>query len=130
MRFSKQREVILKILRSSQDHPTADWIYQQARREIPKISLGTIYRNLKQLTKQGLILEYNYGKHPARYESNTGRHHHVRCVKCGRVNDLPLSFMKGIEEEVAQSTDYHVLEHRLEVLGICPGCSGGARRNP
>jgi Fe2+ or Zn2+ uptake regulation protein len=109
------------------DHPTADWVYRQARRRVPRISLGTVYRNLKALADEGLIREIHAGDQPARFDGNTGRHHHVRCLSCGRVNDLPLSVDVRREEEAARALNYHVLGHHVEVQGLCPGCQDAPR---
>jgi Fur family ferric uptake transcriptional regulator len=104
------------------DHPTADWVYRLARRKLPRISLGTVYRNLKQLAEEGLINEIHAGGHPARFDGNTGRHYHIRCLGCGRVNDLPMSVDHRLEEEAGRAMNYRVLSHHVEVLGLCPLC--------
>ena len=70
IRMTEQRKLILNILRSTKSHPTADWIYQEARKEIPNISLGTVYRNLKILVQAGEILEMDFGSGYSRYDSN------------------------------------------------------------
>jgi Fur family ferric uptake transcriptional regulator len=121
-RRTPQREAILEAVRSTMDHPTADWVYRQARRRLPRISLGTVYRNLKALSAQGLIREIHAGDQPARFDGNTGQHHHVRCLSCGRVNDLPLSVDVRREEAAARALNYRVLGHHVEVHGLCPGC--------
>ncbi|MBI4484204.1 MAG: transcriptional repressor [Acidobacteria bacterium] len=120
--MTRQKQVILKILRASMSHPTAEAIYQEARKEILNLSRATVYRNLRLLADQGLIIEHSSSRHPSRYDYNIGKHYHARCVQCGRIDDLPLSFMRGLEEQVSQSISYQILEHRLEVLGICPPC--------
>lgn len=104
------------------DHPTADWVYRQARRRLPRISLGTVYRNLKWLAGHGLIREVHTGGHPARYDANTGHHYHIRCVGCGRVNDLPMSVDRRLEEEAGRAMSYRILGHHVEVQGLCPRC--------
>jgi Fur family ferric uptake transcriptional regulator len=104
------------------DHPTAEWVFRRARKRLPRISLGTVYRNLKALAGQGLIREIHAGDQPARFDGNTGHHHHVRCLACGRVNDLPLSIDVRREEAAARALNYRVLGHQVEVQGLCPGC--------
>jgi Fe2+ or Zn2+ uptake regulation protein len=121
-RQTRQREVILEVVRSTMDHPTADWVYRQARRRLARISLGTVYRNLKWLAEQGVIREIHAGGHPARFDGNTGRHYHIRCLGCGRVNDLPMSVDRRFEEEASRAMNYRVLGHQLEVQGVCPTC--------
>lgn len=105
------------------EHPTAEWVYRQARRRLPRIGLGTVYRNLKKLVDEGSIREiHTGGGHPARFDGNTGRHYHIRCLGCGRVNDLPISVETRLEEQAARAVNYRILGHQVEVLGVCPGC--------
>jgi len=89
---------------------------------LPKISLGTVYRNLDMLKDQGLVMELDYGKHFSRFDGNPHPHYHVVCVKCGRVEDLKVPVKGYLEEEVADVSGYEVIEHRLEFRGICPRC--------
>jgi len=124
IRQTRQRDLILQVVCSTMDHPTADWVYRQARRRLPRISLGTVYRNLKRLAEEGLIREIHAGGHPARFDGNTGRHYHIRCLGCGRVNDLPMSVDVRFEEEAGRAMNYRVLGHQLEVQGLCPLCQG------
>lgn len=128
VRSSKQREVVLAAVRSTMDHPTAEWVHRQARRHLPRIGLGTVYRNLQRLAAEGLIREIHTGGQAARFDGNTGRHYHIRCVACGRVNDLPLSVDTRIEEEAGRAMNYRVLGHHVEVHGLCPLCQGRPRR--
>jgi Fur family transcriptional regulator, peroxide stress response regulator len=121
-RRSRQRDLVLSIVRSTMDHPTADWVYRQARRRLPRISLGTVYRNLKQLTEAGLIREIHAGGDVARFDGNLGRHYHICCVGCGRMADLPLSVTARIEKEAGRATSFRILGHDVFVQGLCPLC--------
>jgi Fe2+ or Zn2+ uptake regulation protein len=129
-RESRHREVVLAAVRSTMDHPTAEWVHRQARRSLPRIGLGTVYRNLKKLAEDGLIREIHAGgADAARFDGNTGRHYHIRCLRCGRVNDLPISVDTRLEEEAARAMSYRILGHEVEVLGICPLCESQPSRN-
>lgn len=123
--------MILETVRSTMDHPTAEWVFRQARRRLPRLSLATVYRNLRQLAEEGLIRELHPGGHPARFDANTGRHYHIRCTACGRVNDLPMSIDPRLEEEAGRAMNYRILGHQVEVLGVCPACqaSTSSRRS-
>lgn len=121
-RGSRQRHLILAVVRSTMDHPTAEWVFERARRTLPRISLGTVYRNLKRLAGEGLIREIHVGGHSARFDGNTGRHYHIRCLGCGRVNDLPMSVDTRLEDEAGRAMNYRILGHYVEVLGLCPLC--------
>jgi len=109
-------------VRSTMEHPTAEWVYRRARRRLPNISLGTVYRNLKQLAEAGLIREIQAGGQALRFDGNLGPHHHVRCVGCGRVNDLAVPLDTRREQAAARAMDFQVLGHHVEVQGLCPAC--------
>lgn len=122
-RMTKQRKTILNVLKNTTSHPTADWIYEQVKKEIPNVSLGTIYRNLNLLAEMGKITVINYANDQSHYDGNTDTHYHFRCKNCQRVYDLHLElFEKEINDIVEKNTDYKVSEHRLEFYGICPNC--------
>ncbi len=121
-RETKQREVILNILRHTDSHPTADWIYDEARKVIPNISKGTVYRNLKILGECGKISELNLSGTVTRYEANKKNHYHFRCVKCGRVFDLDEPVNNKLDEKIARRTGFKVSYHQLEFRGLCKDC--------
>lgn len=122
VRRTKQREVILKVLRSTKCHPTADWIYQEVRKEIPNISLGTVYRNLRGLIELGEILELNYGSTYSRFDGNPEPHYHFVCLDCGQVCDLDMSVMHDLDKIAAADSGFVVTGHRLEFYGYCSEC--------
>jgi Fur family transcriptional regulator, ferric uptake regulator len=126
-RRSHQRELILEIVRSTMDHPTAEWVHRQARRHLPRISVATVYRNLKELAAEGHVSEMHAGGQSTRFDANTGQHYHVRCVMCGRMADLPISVDRRVEEEAGRAINYRILGHRVEVLGVCPACEPPSR---
>jgi len=119
---TKQRDTILRVLKGTKSHPTADWIYSEVRKEIPNISLGTVYRNLRLLSERGDILEIDLGGKLSRYDAYTENHYHFQCDKCGRVFDLNEAVNKDMDEKVAQDTGFWVTHHRLEFHGLCKDC--------
>ncbi len=122
VRKTKQREVILNVLRSTKTHPTADWVYQEVRKHMPNVSLGTIYRNLKTLTEMGEALELSYGSTYSRFDGNAKNHYHFVCQECGEVVDLDIPLMAQLEASVADAADVKVTDHRLEFYGQCEHC--------
>ena len=119
-RYSKQRETILEVLRSTVVHPTADWIYKETRRLIPNISLGTVYRNLNQLVEAGLVIKLKDDTQ-VRYDGNIDRHDHFRCTKCGSWYDLNL-MEPGIIDELNQQHGFNIRSYNLELEGVCEKC--------
>ena len=97
-RNTRQRKVILEELKKLKCHPTATELYEAARSRIPKISLGTVYRNLELLASNGIIKKLEFSGAEARFDGNTSKHYHARCIHCGRVDDvcgLPANFATG-----------------------------------
>lgn len=123
MRMTKQRRVILEVLRQSNIHPTADVVYEMVRRQLPKISLGTVYRNLEILTALGEIQTLELSGSQKRFDGVAQKHYHIRCVHCGRVDDAPIAPLNSLEDDLYKSTVYTIMGHRLEFIGLCPECS-------
>ena len=116
--------MILEELRCLESHPTAAALHAIVRRRLPKISLGTVYRNLELLARTGMIQKLESAGAEARFDGNTARHDHLRCVRCGRVDDVsatPLDLSAG---ETDDWNGYKILGHRPEYFGVCPQCGG------
>lgn len=122
LRITKQRQIILDELRSVTLHPTADLLYQMVRKRLPKISLGTVYRNLEIMSECGIIQKLDIGGTQKRFDGAAHVHYHVRCNQCGRVDDLDLPPDFNVEKAAGKLTSFKILRHRLEFTGICPEC--------
>jgi Fur family peroxide stress response transcriptional regulator len=122
-RMTKQKRVILEVLKNTKSHPTADWVYDKVKKKIPNISLGTIYRNLNILKNQGEILELCYGKGFSRFDGNATHHYHFTCDYCGKILDVETPPVTEMEESIARQFGVTVKRHRLEFYGTCPDCS-------
>ena len=119
---SRQRELILQILRSTKSHPAANWIFEEARKQIRNISLGTVYRNLHTLKEEGRIREISFGKGTDLYDGDLREHDHACCLICGRVEDVPPLSQRVDVTEVERIMGYRVHARRLEFFGVCPQC--------
>ena len=104
------------------EHPTAEWIHQQARLRIPEISLATIYRTLRLLKEKELIHEFSGGASPSRFDGTLHEHEHIRCVRCGTVVDVELPEVGNIRERVAERTGFRVGRFPLLFHGLCEEC--------
>jgi len=121
-RDTKQREAILKILRNTKSHPTADQIYDDVRKDIPNISKGTVYRNLQVLGEDGAISVLNINGTQSRYEVKQDGHYHFICEKCGRVFDLDEPIDQNLDERISRKTGFTVSHHQTEFRGLCKDC--------
>ena len=121
-RLTKQKVAILDILRSVDSHPTAEWLYQEARKRIPGISLGTVYRNLNQLRDNGMIIELQYGSSQSRFDARYDNHYHFCCNNCGCVYDMAMPIIRSIDTKAKAACDFLITGHRLEFYGLCTAC--------
>lgn len=134
-RLTGPRRLILEVVRRTDVHPTAEWVYRQVRRRLPRVSLGTVYRNLRLLVEEGIVKELQGGSEPgsltarlARFDGNTSAHHHFTCSECGRIHDLAERVDRSIDRRIAARTGLEVSHHRIEFYGRCRACQIRRRR--
>ncbi|MDR0570839.1 MAG: transcriptional repressor [Clostridiales Family XIII bacterium] len=127
MKYSRQRELILKTVAESREHPSADEVYQAVREADPKLSLGTVYRNLGLLAESGAIVKIPVTGGADRFDGDTSRHLHMKCARCGGLTDIVTDALAGIDEAVARETGEHILSHDLIFEGICKDCLQNAK---
>jgi Fur family ferric uptake transcriptional regulator len=127
LRNTEQRRVILEELVKVTTHPTANEIYHMVRKRLPRISLGTVYRNLEILTQTGKINTIELAGTEKRFDGRTDNHYHIRCLKCGKVEDVPIQTIPHIDEALTGKTHYRILGHRLEFVGVCENCTSEDR---
>ncbi len=122
-RKTKQLEVVWHEVANDNSHPTADQIYERVRRQIPNISLGTVYRNLQKLVTEGKLQVLTLGR-TQHFGPLVDRHQHFICESCGRVYDV----FVGEDEEILPSSlpqgGFTVTSHQLAFYGACKSCSG------
>jgi len=121
-RMTRQRQVILNVIRESSGHPTASEIYEMARKSLPRISLGTVYRNLQALSESGMVRTLKMGGSKRHFDRNISRHNHILCTCCGRVDDVGYDLNADVEKTVGRISGYEVTGHRLAFTGVCPRC--------
>ena len=121
-RETKQREAILRVLMNTKSHPTADLIYDEVKKEIPNISKGTVYRNLKVLQENGQVSELNLNGTISRFEVKQDSHYHFRCEKCGRVGDIDMPVDRELDRHIEKITGLKISYHQLEFRGLCKDC--------
>lgn len=121
-RMTRQRMVILEELKKLHTHPTADELYAMVRARLPRISLGTVYRNLDFLAETGEILKLEAAGSIRRFDGDVRPHQHIRCTRCGRVGDImppfPAPDVTGLQVE-----GFTVTRARVEFEGVCDACA-------
>ena len=118
MRYSKQRDALLKLLRSTTSHPDAEWLYTTLKGEYPNISLGTVYRNLRQLSENGDILEFQCGG-ISHFDATVSMHYHLKCNKCGKILDIE---KESVNVMLKPNNLYDVEDFSLMLKGVCCNC--------
>lgn len=120
-RMTRQRRVILETLRNTRSHPTADEVYAAVRARMPRISLGTVYRNLDFLADSGEILKLEAAGSTRRFDGVTAPHRHIRCTCCGRVADVAIVTPEP-DPAAVQVEGFTVTGARIEYEGLCDAC--------
>jgi Fe2+ or Zn2+ uptake regulation protein len=120
-RETLQRRVVFETIKGTRSHPTADWIFERARAKMPKISLGTVYRNLSILKREGLIKELHAADRRARYEELQEPHTHFICVSCNEIRDVEEQ-PEMIWQTCKELVGCEVVEQRMELYGYCAAC--------
>ncbi len=123
MRLTTQRQIIFEELSKVKTHPTANEVYDMVRKRLPRIGLGTVYRNLELMSETGIILKLEVGGTQKRFDATIDPHYHIRCLSCGKVNDIDIPVMDELNKTAADISQYQVLGHHIEFSGICSECS-------
>ena len=120
-RETRQRRVVYRTIKETHSHPTADWIFEKVRGELPKISLGTVYRNLSVLKNEGLVREIFGNDRRAHYDADLSPHAHFICTDCGQIWDI-----EGVPDidwrTFKELVGCEVTDQRLEFGGRCAAC--------
>ena len=117
-----QRSLVFEAVNKLQCHATADEIYQTIMKEHPNISRATVYRNLKLLSETGEIRKMEIPGGPDRFDHRIQEHCHVRCEKCGRVFDVDMEYITGLEKNIMESHGFAFTGYDILFRGICPDC--------
>lgn len=120
-RNSKQREAVYADLLSRYDHPTADEVYFSVKKDLPNISLATVYRNLKLLESEGLILRITTDDSD-RYDGHTQSHYHLMCDSCKKISDLNIRSGFNLNDLPDSKFDGEIRTHALLFFGLCKDC--------
>ncbi len=122
-RLTPQRLALLKIIASSEEHPSVDRLFELIKTDFPTTSLATIYKTLSLLKDMGEVLELNLAVVGSRYDGNKPYPHpHVICNKCGRILDPEFTGLADISSEMVKKTGYLITHHQLNFFGLCPAC--------
>lgn len=127
LKITPQRELIFKLLAQSKEHPTAEFLFEKLKHELPAVSLNTVYKTLDLFERKGLVKRFiiNIGENVYHYDANTLPHAHIICINCGRVDDINgeiAHLMDKLKNKAAENTDYRIMSTDLYLYGICPVC--------
>ena len=119
----RKRDAILNCVCSTTEHPSAEWVYEHVKEEVPDISLATVYRNLSLFKEQGKIISLGTVKGVERFDGNTDPHVHFICTGCGRVLDLPgMKVPEELNTAAGRESGGQVLSCQLNFTGLCENC--------
>ena len=121
--LTRQRRLVLELVQTKDEHPTAAEVFEQASKAMPGISFATVYNSLRYLKDAGMIREIaSFGKSPSRYDSETHRHDHAVCSECGRLVDFDLPGTVELMRSAARVSRFKAESVHLTLFGLCPKC--------
>jgi Fe2+ or Zn2+ uptake regulation protein len=123
-RDTRQRRLVYAAVAESREHPTAEWVHRRVRRQLPRISLGTVYRNLQLLVSEGRLRAWTRGR-SVRFDADLAAHDHFVCESCGLLVDLERAPEAPSTERTLKTRGYLVRERILEFVGLCRDCRRG-----
>lgn len=121
--LTKQRQAILQVIRESEEHLTANQVFEDARRVLPGISFATVYNSLRYLKNEGLIGEVYFGTGATRYDRKMDRHDHAICRACGKLVDLDLPIPRTLVQQATNLSQFETESIEVILRGLCPDCS-------
>lgn len=122
-RITPQRLAVLRILAASEDHPTAEQIFEKVKTEFPTTSLATIYKTIALLKGLNEVLELGFPDGSNRYDGNKPfPHPHVICTRCRKIMDPELMSLDELKDEISEKTGFRIQHHRLDFFGVCQEC--------
>ena len=117
-----QRSLVLNAVNKLQCHATADEVYDEIAKEHPNISKATVYRNLKLLSDMGVIRRMEVPGGADRFDHRCQEHCHVRCEKCGRVFDVDMEYVSGLEQKIGNAHGFQFTGYDILFRGVFPEC--------
>ncbi len=123
LRFTRQRALIMEIIRRGRGHRDADEVYRQARKKEPRLSLSTVYRSLQKLKQLGLVDELHFDENHHHYEVKpASEHHHLMCLGCGRVIEFDYPLSRYVKRNVSEARGFDIIEAEVRMSGYCARC--------
>lgn len=121
--YSKQREEILEVLKNPGTHLTADEIFKKAKLIDKTISKATVYRNLKELAREGIVWKISMEDGKVIYDCPGEKHNHAICLKCGNVKDFKYEFeSENLTKSLEEQIDMDLNIETVTIYGICDEC--------
>ncbi len=122
LKHSRQREAVRSFLMSRKDHPTAETVYENLRKDFPRISLGTVYRNLSLLVELGEAIKFPGNDGHEHFDGNPEPHYHFICNSCSAVIDLDIPYIKEFSGSAIKNFGGKIERHATYFYGICEKC--------
>jgi Fur family transcriptional regulator, peroxide stress response regulator len=120
--LTRQREVVLQVIRESMSHLTANEVFDGAKGLLPTISFATVYNSLRYLKDAGLIAEISFGNGASRFDRITSRHDHALCTECGKLVDIEMEHPRELVAQAAKYSKFKPESLEFTLRGLCPDC--------
>jgi Fe2+ or Zn2+ uptake regulation protein len=124
-----QKQLVLDVVKQSCSHPAAEEVYDLIRKKYPDISMATVYRNLNQLSEEGLIRKIQVPDSADRFDKTLSAHYHIYCSVCLCFTDVNMDYLDNIDKNVRDATGYDITGHDIVFKGVCPKCKNNTNHS-
>jgi|CXWL01.1.fsa_nt_gi Fur family peroxide stress response transcriptional regulator len=124
--LTRQREVVLTVIRDSHGHLTASEVFAESKAKLPSISFATVYNSLRYLKDAGHIAEIQFGNGASRFDAMTHRHDHALCTDCGALIDIDMELPQELVKRAAEYSQFKPESLEFTLRGKCPDCTGSS----
>ncbi len=126
-KLTSQRKAILEtIYNNREEHLSSEEIYNIVSEKFPEIGIATVYRTMQLFEKLDIVYKLNFDDGYSRYELSSGtgdhHHHHLICLKCGKVMEVQLDLLDTLEKEIEKSGKFSIVDHNVQFYGYCSDC--------
>jgi Fur family peroxide stress response transcriptional regulator len=121
IKVTAQRAAVLEFLQGNEDHPSPEEVFRKVKQRFPYISRATVYNTIKALTKAGVLREVLVEQEKTRVDPNVSPHHHFKCVRCGKIEDMPYGLLT-VNQVAGRVQGYQVRDVHVILKGLCRKC--------
>lgn len=123
---NQRKDILNAMFENRHEHLSSEDVYEITSKDNPELGIATVYRTLQLFEKLNIVYKISFGDGCSRYELNLGteahHHHHLICLKCGKVSEVKLDLLEALEDEIEREVNFKIVDHNVKFYGYCQEC--------